>query len=275
MHIGISTASFFGKSLTEDSFGIISSLGVDLCEVFLTTFSEYEENFARLLAERKGNLQIYSVHTLNQNYEPELFNRAERTRADAEAILRKVARSTKILGAESYTFHGPAKLKKINYRFDFDWIAERLNHADEVFREEGSNVRLAYENVHWTYFSEPEYFSELKSRTPVRACLDIKQARQSGRTVSDYINVMKGRISNVHLSDFTESGAICPPGKGVFDFVAFFGELMEAGYDGPMMLELYASNYGGFDEVGKSVRYLQKCLETAQNIYDYKPGDKQ
>ena len=46
MKVGISTATFFTKVLTEDSFSVIKRLGADTCEVFLTTFYEYKDAFA-------------------------------------------------------------------------------------------------------------------------------------------------------------------------------------------------------------------------------------
>lgn len=80
MKVGISTATFFSKVLTEDSFSVIQRCGGECAEVFLTTRYEYEPSFGDLLAERKGDLEIYSVHALNTQFEPELFNSAERTR---------------------------------------------------------------------------------------------------------------------------------------------------------------------------------------------------
>ena len=52
MKVGISTATFFTRVLTEDSFSVIRRLGADCAEVFLTTWYEYEPSFADLLRER-------------------------------------------------------------------------------------------------------------------------------------------------------------------------------------------------------------------------------
>ena len=68
MKVGISTATFFTKVLTEDSFSVIKRLGADTCEVFLTTFYEYKDAFAQLLKERKGDFDVYSVHSLNTQF---------------------------------------------------------------------------------------------------------------------------------------------------------------------------------------------------------------
>lgn len=112
MKVGISTATFFSKVLTEDSFSVIQRCGGECAEVFLTTRSEYEPSFGDLLAERKGGLEIYSVHSLNTQFEPELFNSAERTRRDAEELYRKVLAVARKIGARFYTFHGRIRLKR-------------------------------------------------------------------------------------------------------------------------------------------------------------------
>jgi len=162
MYIGISTASFFGKAFTEDSLRIIEGMGVKCAEVFLTTFREYLPEFGALLKERKGCLEAYSVHTLNQHFEPELFSYADRTREDAEFFFREAAEVGKTLGAKYYTFHGPARLKKRAYILDYKRIGAVCDGLDGILSEYG--MRLTYENVHWTYFNSPEFFTNLKKQ---------------------------------------------------------------------------------------------------------------
>lgn len=104
--IGMSTATFFSKSQTEDAVGLIQSMGVEVCEIFLTTFSEYRREFIDLLLPRIGpGLEVHSIHTLNQQFEPELFNKVRRTREDAEVFFRECAEAAVRLNARSYTFH--------------------------------------------------------------------------------------------------------------------------------------------------------------------------
>ena len=58
MFTGVSTASLFLRELNEDALPVLDGLGIKSTEIFLTTFSEYEEGFARLLAARKGALKV-------------------------------------------------------------------------------------------------------------------------------------------------------------------------------------------------------------------------
>ncbi|MFW5780838.1 MAG: sugar phosphate isomerase/epimerase family protein, partial [Bacillota bacterium] len=147
MKIGISTASFFTKEVTENTFEIIEKLGIDTCEVFLTTFMEYEEDFIRLLKKRKGTVDIYSVHTLNVQFEPELFNSVKRTRNDCEVFFKKIAVAANILDAKYYTFHGLTKMKRVPYTIDFQKVGKRVDELNKIlYSVSGEKCKLAYEN---------------------------------------------------------------------------------------------------------------------------------
>ena len=103
-----------------------------------------------MLAERKKKIKIYSVHTLNQQFEPELFNKWQRTREDAEEFFREIVYACKVLDADYYTFHGLPRLKRTPYFIDYPWIAQRLNELNAEMASLGAHAKIAYENVHWT-----------------------------------------------------------------------------------------------------------------------------
>ncbi|MDR3294019.1 MAG: sugar phosphate isomerase/epimerase [Clostridiales bacterium] len=262
MEIGISSASFFNKEVTENSFALMKHLGFRLAEVFLTTFCEYEKEFVDLLAveKAKNGIEAWSVHSLNQQYEPELYNINDRTYSGAEAYYRKLCYAAKALGARYYTFHGPALLKRIPYKFDYKFLGERTRKLCDIIGEYGAE--LAYENVHWTYFSTPEFFEKLKREAPdLKTCLDIKQAMQSKIPYLDYIKAMGDRLVNVHVCDYYDDGRLCVPGRGSFDFVEFFKVLKGEGYDGPILMELYSKDYETYGEVVRGYEHLLNCLE--------------
>ena len=112
MQTGVSTASLFLRKNNEEALPLLNALGVKTAEVFLTTYSEYGEAFARELKAVRGNISVNSVHILNTQFEPQLFNAHPRARADAFAWLDKVMDSANILGAPYYTFHGTARMKR-------------------------------------------------------------------------------------------------------------------------------------------------------------------
>lgn len=260
MEIGISTATFFGRLVTEDTFDYIRSFGLRACEVFMTTFSEYTPEFGDLLKTRSEGLNVYSVHSLNLHYEPELNNITQRARDDAEVIYRMVLANGKKLNAKSYTYHGGARLKRKQYTFDYPKLGKRLEELYDIAQEYG--IDFSYENVHWAFFNAPEFFNIIKPFAPrIKCTLDIKQAMQGGLSYKDFIPCMEGRLNNVHLSDYDDNGALCVPGKGKVDYHDLFSRLRDIGYDGPLMLELYSANYKNYGELGESVEYLKNELQ--------------
>lgn len=260
MKVGISTATFFTRLLTEDSFSVIRRLGGECAEVFLTTRYEYEPSFAALLAERKeeAGVDVYSVHALNTQFEPELFNSAERTRRDAEETYNKVLAAGREIGAKFYTFHGRTRLKRTAY-ISPEKFGRRMEELGQIAL--GYGIRLCLENVHWAAFSFPDFFAEAKEYCPsVGAVLDIKQARQSGRDWREYIDAMGDRLMNVHISDCDAEGNIKLVGRGVFPFPELVERLHAAGYDGPLIIEQYAGDYDNFEEVADSVKYIRNII---------------
>ncbi len=258
MLVGISTATYFTKLVTENSFSVISSNKGNLCEVFLTTYMEFEEDFARLINERKGDVEVYSIHSLSTAFEPQLFNQAERTRADAEKMFRRVLRVGEMIGAKCYTFHGSTRVKKTQV-IDPIAFGKRMKELGDIALEYG--ITLCIETVHWCAFSSPSFFEKVRKVAPnIGVTLDVKQCWQSGYDWNEYLDVIGDRLMNVHLCDHTADGKICMIGKGVFPFDKLIARLHKDGYKGPIIIEQYAKDYCTFDEVGDSVRYLNNLI---------------
>lgn len=258
MKVGISTATYFTKLVTEDTFSVISRCGGECAEVFLTTYSELEPAFSDLLIEKKGDLDVYSVHSLSTSFEPQLFNAAPRTVADAEIFFDKVLAAGEKLGAKCYTFHGSTRVKKTAY-YDPEKFGARINELAKMALAHG--IKLCFENVHWCAFNTPQFFEKMKKFAPdVYTTLDVKQAWQSGSDWNDYISAMGDRLANVHLCDHDADGKICMVGKGVFPFDKLIERLKKEGYGGPVILEQYAKDYQSFSEVEESVQYLKNII---------------
>ena len=256
---GVSTASLFMREMNEDALTVLNDLGVRSTEIFLTTLSEYGEEFARLLASRKGSLQVNSVHLLNTQFEPQLFGGHPRAKADAFGILRGAMASAHIFGARYYTFHGFTRLKKNSVPPDAGRVAASLSEISGVCAEYG--VTLSLENVHWALYNRPGIFRALRAHFPgLRGVFDVKQARLSCYPYPMYIRDMEGCISHVHLSDVDEKGKICLPGRGVFDFEECFRRLKDAGFDGAALIEVYAGDYGDYAELRRACDYLDEII---------------
>lgn len=262
MKVGVSTASLFLRQDNEDAVATLNALGVEVAEVFLTSFSEYKPSFGRLLAERKGELSVHSVHILNTQIEPQLFNRHHRVREDSYAALADVMTTAQILGAKYYTFHGGARFKKASRNpagDDFHRLDECLLEASNFCK--GYGVTLCLENVEWSTYNRPSVFSALKEYVPdLKGVLDIKQARIAGQGYLPYLKEMGRDIATVHLSDVDERGKMCLPGKGVFDFETLIKQLQDVGFDGALLIEAYKDDYDKIDELKHSCEALQEIL---------------
>ena len=259
MKAGISTATLFLRLNNEDTLPLFSEWGVGVCEVFLTSFSEYSAKFARLLSSVKGNTQVHSVHVINTQFEPQLYAEHPRILADSNAWLRRTLSSAKILGAEHYTFHGTARFKRTS-RDDIPRMAERTAEIFATCKRYG--VTLCYENVEWAFYNRPGLFRELRAVCPgLRGVLDIKQARLSGYDYREYLNEMAGSLAHVHVSDIDTAGNMCLPGRGSFDFDELFSRLKDVGFQGPVLIENYTSDYYDLGEVKAAYEFLAEKAE--------------
>lgn len=260
MTIGISTASLYGKLYTEDALRFFAQNNVACAEVFLASFSEYTPAFGETLARAQGDVEVYSIHTLNSQFEPQLFSRSARQKDDAMVIYRQALQIGKRLGARVYVLHGPQQLKYTKYVTDYAFYGQRTSELAEIAREYG--IMLTWENVHWTHYNHPRFMRALREycRAPVYNTLDIKQAAQSGVTVNEYIEDMAGQIKNVHVVDFDETGRLVLPGRGQYDYRAL-KHALGSSYDGRVMVEVYDGCYQKPEEILESYRRLQEVWE--------------
>ncbi|MCI8458298.1 MAG: sugar phosphate isomerase/epimerase [Clostridia bacterium] len=264
MKLGISTASFFNRVQTESTFDILRQMRVDTTEVFLNTYSEYEKPFIDALIPRRGNIDVHSVHCLGTQFEPQLFSGNARVRSDAENIFRKVCYAGYMLGAKFYTFHGPTRLKKRDYTFDYIKLGSRINQLIDIAQSYG--VNLSYENVHWTYASEPEYFRQILKQCPrLYTTLDVKQALQAGQDPMKFLDAMGNRISTIHLCDVDKSGETALPGDGKFNFEKFFRELEKRNVNAHALLEVYSRDYKDLNELKSAYDYIVGIVMKVKN----------
>ena len=262
MKAGVSTASLFLRKNNEDALPVLNDLGVNVAEVFLTSFSEYSEAFATLLAERKGDLAVNSVHVLNNQIEPQLFSAHGRVLKDSFDLLDKVLAAARVLGAPYYTFHGLARNKKAarNPNNDnFERLGNALRKIDEFCKDRG--VVMCLENVEWSTYNRVGVFTEMKKRVPdLKGVLDVKQARISGQPYELYLDEMGENIAYAHISDVQANGKMCLPGQGVFDFETFVKRLQDVGFDGALLIEAYKDDYREIAELKASCEYVREIL---------------
>lgn len=258
MQVGISTATLFGRFVTEDALEFLAKNKIDCAEVFLESFCAYSDAYGKLIAKKKDQTAVHSVHVLTTQYEPQLYSLNERAKADSFKILDMAMSSAEQFGARYYTFHGGARFKKTPFKIDFERVGAITQKVIDCAKKHG--ITLAYENVHWGYYNYIGFFKELKKRTVgLKGTLDIKQARQSGISYIDYLNEMQGDIVTVHLSDIDSNGKMRLPLKGITDFNELFLRLNDVGFDGALLIEAYTSDYDSLQE-------LLECRDNLDNL---------
>ena len=269
MKFGMSTASFFLKTYTEDAMTEIGRMGIKNAEVFFSAAKEYDPVFVREVKKRADDngVNVFSVHALTTQFEPQMFSAHDRQREEAYDTYKQVLEAANILGAGVYVFHGPANIKiarKLN--IDYAYTGKMVSMAAELAKEHG--VKFSYETVHWCWYAKPEFASLLKPHLTtdnLYYTLDIKQAAQSKLPVLDYIDAMDGRLVNIHICDYLEDEkkGIIPklPFEGQLDFLALKEKLKAIDYQGGMILEVYANNYTDYDALSANYARLVDFFE--------------
>ncbi len=263
MRAGISTASLFMRRENEEALPLFNQFGVVCAEVFLTTFSQYNEAYAKRLSSLKGEVRINSVHDLTSQFEPQLFNRHALVKKDAYEMLAGVLTAAKVLGAPYYSFHGTTRAKKASRLPENDNFPRLIADFQELVAFCGSyGVALCLENVEWSTYNRPGVFSRIAGEVPdLRGVLDIKQARLSGYSYQEYLKEMGERLAYVHISDVTAEGKMCLPGKGCFDFDRLLQELLDVGFDGALLIEAYEKDYRREEELKISYEYIAEKID--------------
>ena len=260
VEIGISTASLFKKQYNEDAVVTLNEIDTRVCEIFLESYCEYNEEYGRFLAPKLGNLKVHSLHTLTTQFEPLLFSDNDRAYKDSVSAFTDVLKTGYILGAKNYTMHGRARFRKASNYDNYAEVAEYFNKLIDIC--EKYDIEMCLENVEWAFYNRPGFFTEIKKGCPrLKGVLDIKQAKISGYDYTLYLEEMGKDINTVHLSDFDDLGKGCVPGKGNFDYLTLFKRLKDVDFKGNMLIEVYAEGFKTKEELQQGLIYLRNIKE--------------
>ena len=256
MKLGISSACYFTKKMNEDALARIKEQGVDCVELFFASRCEYVAPYFDAIAASAKGLEVWSIHAMTTQFEPELFSSHPRARQDAMKDFDAVLKAGQALGAKHYTFHGLLRLKRKPYVFNYDAIGARFCEMTEQARSHG--ITICYENVHYGFNSTPDFFAEIKKRCPdLGATFDIKQAMQAGIDCREFLKTLAPSLRTVHVCDVRSDGSTCLPGRGDVNFRSLFSLLRDYGFEGRVMLEAYPNDYEDDRELYDSFAFLQ------------------
>jgi len=266
MIIGMSTACFYPTLYVENAAQKMGEMNIPDIEVFFSTLSEYKPDFVKELKKKvdEHNTNVFSVHALSLQFEPQLFSSHARSRQDSLDIYEQVLEAGAVLGAKVYVMHGPAHVKRAcALNLNYEYIAEYTDPLADMAKQYG--IKLSWENVHWCWYANPDFpekLNPLLSSDNLYYTLDIKQAAQAGFSPSEFIKQMGQRLVNVHVCDYSisDNKGVVPklPFLGDMDFDVFRAALKDAEYDGPIMLEVYNSNYSDYSELLDSYNRVKK-----------------
>ena len=233
--IGISTAAFYPRRLTEDALVRIAELGFRVVEVFLQADAEYTSGFGAVLDQRRRRLglDVHSLHLYATYFD--LWSRYPRMVDEMRDRFHRVLEVATMVGAKALTWHG------LRYGLSDPRLVssffESAAWAGEVAREGG--VTLCIENVSWCYLRGPEHVEAIREAgLPVGFTFDAFQAGESQIEPMALVHAMGDRLTTAHLSDYRAEGPRhLAPGDGDLDWETLLGALHAVGYDGPLILE--------------------------------------
>ena len=267
MELGISTASLFTRCQTEEAPQVIRSMGAGLAELFLNSFCEYKRDYITLLAKRvrDAGIRVYSVHPMSAQFEAQLFSIHDRQRADAAEIYSTVLEAGARLGAQVYVMHGSPHLNGAAKNLQTERLVPIFAELNERARSFG--LTLALENVSWCFFNKPSFGAALRDALggegKMKFVLDSKQAGRSGYSPIDFVNAVGSDVVNWHICDYRGKGSdfrpVLPP-NGEADIAGTARALLDAGYQGSAILELYSDMYAGLDELAVCYRNVLDLL---------------
>lgn len=188
MKIAISTACFYLNEETETALSLIKETGAKTCSVLFKTFYEYRPEFAKKYAQNLGGVEVCSVKTGAQNFEPQLFSPSRRVRGDGFYWLEQVMRSAQFLGAKKYILKAPLLNGQGNLQY--------LSGISEFVA--GYGVGLCIENNSLGLLNTPYKISEIKSACPqICFSLNLSEAARSAYPYQMYLRAMAGSLSQV------------------------------------------------------------------------------
>lgn len=261
MQVGMSLACFYPLE-PEKAVSKAAEIGVDVCEIFLNTWSELDRTYLSALREAcdQSGIRVYSIHPFTSALENYLFfSPYPRRIADAKELYRQYASAAKILGAEVVSIHGDRGLGLA----DLDAYAQCIVPLMQLQEETG--ISYALENVFYNSVNHPEFVARLRQKAPdARFTLDVKQAFKGNQNAYDVAEAMGSAIVNFHANDRDDDHICLLPGCGTVDFDRIGTILKKSCYTGPALIEVYSDNFKTLSEIKKSKSYLEEKLMLAK-----------
>jgi sugar phosphate isomerase/epimerase len=251
-HLGGLDYAGLVRSLAQAGFKTIE-LGGDLSLFFPNTFNP--DSIDKLLKLKQELDLTYTVHLPLWSLEPSTA--FEPVRAGSAQVLIDAVNATLPLDPEVYVMHATGALAAEFYRMELPGLAKMLilrqfqTRAEEsltaILNETGIHSRqLAIETIEFPY----DLTLELAESLDLSICLDtghVIVGFSGPVTVSEVVESSRTRLAEVHLHDGPWQGLDRnigygkdhrPLGQGDLDSGALLDQLVDIGFDGPIIFEL-------------------------------------
>ncbi len=261
MNIGVSSACLY-PMLTEESLNKLINIGFRHFEIFINSNGELKSEYISTIRSilDKHDSKVISIHPYISGFEPCLiFSDYYRRFEDSVFIYERFFKAASDYNAKYVVMHGdrirnPVLITDEEYFKRFKVLSEL---ADKY------SVTLVQENVNLFRSSDPKFIKSMRNYLKDRAkfVLDTKQCIRSGCCVYDMLRAMGDNIVLIHVSDHDEKSDCILPGRGNFDFLKFSNMLLEKGYKGDLIIELYNSGVSSLDALWNSYLYLKRIFD--------------
>lgn len=260
MHCGISTACLYPMEL-EQALSTLISMDFHLFEIFINTVSELDTEYIKELkrmVDYSGST-VKSVHPFTSGFESFLlFSDYDRRSNDGLEFYKRYFHAANILGAEILVLHGQRdeKRSRISEAKYFEHYAS-LYALGKTF-----GITVAQENVNLFRSDDPKFITRMREYLHDNCAfvLDIKQAVRAGKNPYEMCAAMGERLVHVHIND-NKPGADCLlPGCGVMDFAALKNQMLQFGYNGDFIIEVYRRNFGDLHELVCSKQFINTLI---------------
>ncbi len=258
MRCGISTACLYPMEL-EQALPTLISMDFHLFEIFINTISEMKPEYLKELkrmTDDSGSL-VKSVHPFTSGFESFLlFSDYNRRFNDGLEFYKQYFNAANILGAQILVLHGQRsdKHSRITEEDYFKHYAS-LYALGKTF-----GITVAQENVNLFRSDDPAFITRMREylQDECAFVLDIKQAVRAGENPYEMCAAMGERLIHVHINDNKPGEDCLLPGCGTMDFSALKSQMMQFGYDGDFIIEVYRRNFGALHEL----EYTKKIIES-------------
>ena len=242
---------YLANGATEAALRDVAAAGYAGVELFDGNLIEYEDRPAdlrQLLGEL--GLQLVAVYSGANFIFPEILE-------EELWRIRRAAALAAELGAEQLVVGGGAKRSTGTSDDDYSRLADSLDRVVAIAEEHG--LRASYHPHLSTIVETPEQLERVMSRSRIDFCPDTAHLAAAGGDPAELVRRYADRISYVHLKDLaTDPLAFLPLGEGELDFAAILAELVEAGYDGWITVELDAFDGAPADAARASREHLER-----------------